>query len=89
MAADCFHKVIKSIDTDLNVCYDASNILELPMSQQTHHQLNQSQVKVAQQAQDTAPVQVWLAALAFFFAGVFYFYSYYFWGTGGAALTGG
>lgn len=50
---------------------------------------NQPHVKLAEQTDESALVQGWLTALAFFFAGVFYFYAYYFWGNWGAALTGG
>lgn len=46
------------------------------------HQLEkQTQVKVVQQIQATSLDQAWFATLAAFFAGVFYFFSYYFWGT--------
>jgi hypothetical protein len=41
---------------------------------------NQPQVKVAQHVQDDSINNVWVATLAFIFAGVFYFYGYYFFG---------
>jgi len=53
------------------------------------HQLTQSKVQVAVQAQDNAAsVQFWFVALAFFFAGVFYFWGYYFWANLWRVLTG-
>lgn len=53
------------------------------------HQQNQSRVKVAQRTHDNNLNTVWFAALASFSAGVFYFFSYYFWGSLWHALTGG
>ena len=50
---------------------------------------NQPKVKVAQHAHDAGWDKTWFAALAAIFAGVFYFFGYYFWGTLWRALTGG
>jgi hypothetical protein len=50
---------------------------------------NQPRVKVAQHTQNNSQVNIWFAALATFFAGVFYFFGYYFWDTLWRALTGG
>ncbi len=59
------------------------------MSRKIRHLIhNQAQVKVASQTHDSALFQGRLVTLALFFAGVFYFYAY-FWGSWGAALTGG
>jgi hypothetical protein len=52
------------------------------------HQLTQSKTQVAVQSQDTASAKFWFVALAFFFAGVFYFYGYYFWADLWRVLTG-
>jgi len=52
------------------------------------HQLTQSKIQVAVQAQDTASVQFWFVALAFFLASVFYFWGYYFWANLWRVLTG-
>ena len=60
------------------------------MSKQLQRHLqNQSRVKVAQHTLDNNLNAIRFAALATFFAGVFYFFSYYFWGTVWHALTGG
>ncbi len=48
-----------------------------------YHQLieNQAKVRVVAQAHDaSADHKVWFMTLAAFFAGVFYFFGYYFWG---------
>ena len=43
---------------------------------------NQAKVKVVAQAHDTSVAnKVWFVTLAAFFAGVFYFFGYYFWGS--------
>jgi len=43
---------------------------------------------IAQAIHQTELVNVWFIALATFFAGVFYFWAYYFWGSGGRVLIG-
>ncbi len=50
---------------------------------------SQPQIKVAQHTQSNDANNVWFAALATLFAGVFYFFSYYFWGALWHALSGG
>jgi hypothetical protein len=60
------------------------------MSKHYHHLIkNQSKVKVMAQAHDTSKNDVWFVALAATFAGVFYFFSYYFWGDLWRVLAGG
>ena len=50
---------------------------------------NQPQIIVAQHTHDNTMDKVWYATLAALFAGVFYFFGYYFGGTLWHALTGG
>lgn len=50
---------------------------------------NQSQVKVMAQAHNTSEDRVWFVTLAAAFAGVFYFFGYYFWGDLWRVLAGG
>jgi hypothetical protein len=50
---------------------------------------NQPQVKVAQHVQDSSVNQALFVTLAFTFAGVFYFFGYYFWDTVWRVLMGG
>jgi hypothetical protein len=57
------------------------------MSKQPH-QLTQPEMQVAVHSQDTVSARFRFVALAFFFAGVFYFYSYYFWANLWRVLTG-
>lgn len=61
------------------------------MSKRLRHLIeNQPKVKVAAQAQSTAPDNYWPATLAVFFAGVFYFFAYYFFGEiGWRVFSGG
>jgi len=54
-----------------------------------HHLENQAKVKVVQHAQDIDLRSFWFAALAVVFAGVFYFWAYYFGGDWWRVLTGG
>ena len=49
---------------------------------------NESKIKVAQHAQEDSMGKFWLAALVAFAAGVFYFWSYYFFGAMGSVLAG-
>lgn len=56
------------------------------MSKQLHH-LTQNKIQ-AKAAQRNDLGTVWFAALAAGFAGVFYFWGYYFWGAMGSVLTG-
>jgi hypothetical protein len=68
----------------------ASILRTVEMSRKIQQLLvHQSQIKVAEQSLPTVSGDVLLVALATFFAGVFYFFSYYyFWGSLGRALTG-
>lgn len=50
---------------------------------------NQPQVKVVAQAHDTSKDHAWFVTLAAAFAGVFYFFGYYFWGDLWRVLAGG
>ncbi len=61
------------------------------MSRQ-HRQLiaNQAKIKVVAQAHDASVAnKVWFVTLAAFFAGVFYFFGYYWWNEVGRVLAGG
>jgi hypothetical protein len=50
---------------------------------------NQPRIKVAQHVHDNSTDKVaWFVTLAFAFAGVFYFFGYYFWGTVWRVLSG-
>jgi hypothetical protein len=64
-----------------------TSVLEKIMSKQLD-QLTQSRTQVAVHSQDGASARFWFVALAFFFAGVFYFYGYYFWADLWRVLTG-
>jgi hypothetical protein len=61
------------------------------MSQRRLRQLieNQPQIKVAQHVQDGSVDKTLFVTLAFAFAGVFYFFGYYFWHTVWRVLMGG
>ncbi|MBE7469231.1 MAG: hypothetical protein HS114_08855 [Anaerolineales bacterium] len=50
---------------------------------------NQPQVKVVAHTQDNSKDTVWFVTLAAAFAGVFYFFGYYFWGDLWRVLAGG
>ncbi|MCK6629017.1 MAG: hypothetical protein L6R45_28040 [Anaerolineae bacterium] len=50
---------------------------------------NQPQVKVVAHTHDNSKDTVWFVTLAAAFAGVFYFFGYYFWGDLWRVLTGG
>ncbi len=58
------------------------------LKQQAQFDLNQSQPKALTQTLDSVSAEFWLLTLAFFFAGVFYFWGYYFWAYLGRVLTG-
>jgi len=52
------------------------------MSKRYRHLIeNQSKVKVMAQAHDAASDKAWFAMLAAVFAGIFYFFGYYFFGS--------
>jgi hypothetical protein len=60
------------------------------MSKQLQRHLqNRPRVKVAHHTHHNNLNTIWFTALATFFAGVFYFWGYYFGGTLWRALTGG
>lgn len=60
------------------------------MSKRLHQLIkNQAQVKVAQQAHDNTVDNLLYGTLAVAFAGVFYFFGFYFWDTVWRVLTGG
>jgi len=50
---------------------------------------NQPQVKVVAHTHDNSKDTVWFVTLAAAFAGVFYFFGYYFWGDLWRVLAGG
>jgi hypothetical protein len=74
------------------MCYDASNFKYegSPVSKRYLRLIeNQAKVKVVQHAHNADLGHVWFGALAVIFAGVFYFWAYYFWGDWWRVLTGG
>jgi Kef-type K+ transport system membrane component KefB len=54
-----------------------------------HFIKNQPQVKVIAHSHDNSKDTVWFVTLAAAFAGVFYFFGYYFWHTVWRVLMGG
>jgi hypothetical protein len=59
------------------------------MSQLLHKLIkNQTQVKVARHAHNADVNSFWFVTLAVFFAGVFYFFGFYFWSNLWSVLTG-
>lgn len=59
------------------------------MSRRLQHLIeNESKIKVAQHAQEDSMGKFWSAALVASAAGVFYFWSYYFFGAMGSVLAG-